>query len=142
MAIAQAVTSSFKSEVLQGIHDLAVNGDTFKIALYNSSANLSSATVVYDPANEVSGGGYTTGGATLTNLGVSLSGTIAYSSWNNVSWANAGFSAAGALIYNASKGNKAVAVLNFGGTYTWSSTDTATVIFPPNTSTTAIIIFN
>ena len=142
MAITQALTTSFKAEILQGVHDLAANGDTFKIALYNASADLSSATAIYTAINEASGGSYVAGGKALTNIGVTSSGTVAYSSWDDISWANAGFSAAGALIYNASKGNKAVAVLNFGGTYTWASTDTATVTFPANNSTTAVVIIN
>ena len=142
MAITQSITTSFKSEVLQAVHNFASSGgDTFKIALYSSSANLSSATTVYTTSGEITGTGYTAGGKTLTNLGVATSGTTAYSSWSNISWTTSTITASGALIYNASKGNKAVAVLNFGGDYS-TTASTFTVTFPSNTSTTAVIIFN
>lgn len=117
------------------------SGDTFKIALYTSSATLSSATTVYASSNESSGAGYTAGGGTLTNLGVSLSGTTAYLSWNDYTWSNATITAAGALIYNSSKSNKAVAVFSFGASYS-STAGNFTVSFPANTSSTAVIILN
>lgn len=117
------------------------SGDTFKLALYTSSATLDSSTTVYSSSNESSGPGYTAGGATLTNLGTSLSGTTAYLSWDNYTWTTATISAAGALIYNASRGNKAVAVLSFGATYS-STAGNFTITFPANTSTTAVIILN
>lgn len=138
--IAQALTSSFKKEILQGVHNL--DTDTFKLALYTSNADLSSATPAYFALGETSGTGYTAGGSTLTNLGVSLSGTIAYASWDNISWTNSEFQAAGGLIYNASKGNKSVAVLNFGGTYSTNTSVPFTVTFPFNDSTTAPVIIN
>lgn len=142
MAVTQAITSSFKAEVLQGIHDLSGSGDTFKIALYGSNANINSSTTVYTADGETTGTGYTAGGLALTNLGVSVSGTIAYTSWGNAYWPDANISAAGALIYNASKGNKSVAVLNFGGTYTWEYSTTPQVTFPADSSATAVVIFN
>lgn len=117
------------------------SGDTFKIALYTSSATLSSATTVYSSSNESSGTGYTAGGGTLTNLGTSLSGTTAYLSWDNYTWSSATISAAGALIYNTSKNNAAVAVLSFGATYS-STSGNFTVTMPANTSSTAIIILS
>lgn len=142
MAITQALCSSFKQELLQGVHNFsAVGGDTFKIALYTSAATLSSSTTVYSATNEASGTGYTAGGQTLTNVGVSLSGTTAYLDFNDVTWTTATISAAGALIYNSSESNKAVAVLSFGGTYS-STAGNFTLTFPANTSTTAIIILN
>ena len=136
MAITQALPSSMKQELLQAVHNF--NSDVFKIALYTSSATLDSTTTVYTTSNEVVGTNYTAGGAALTNLGVSLSGTTAYLSWNDATWANSTISAAGALIYNTSKANKAVAVLNFGGTYT-STNGNFVVVFPANTSSTAVI---
>lgn len=140
MAITQAVCASFKQETLEGVHNFsATGGDTFYIALYTSSANLSSYTTVYTSIGETSGTGYTAGGQMLTNLGVTLSGATAYTSFDDITWSGAFISAAGALIYNASKSNKAVAVLNFGGTYT--STVDFSVTLPPNTSTTALIGF-
>ena len=137
--ITQALTSSFKSELLQGIHNLAT--DTFYLALYTPSASIDSTTTVYTTLGETSGTGYTAGGQLLTNLGVSLSGTIAYANWANETWANSTITASGGLIYNASKGNRSVAVLNFGGAYSTTNAP-FTVSFPPNTSTTATVIIN
>lgn len=142
MAITQAICSSFKQELLEGVHNFsAVGGDTFKIALYTSSATLSAATTAYTASNEASGTGYTAGGQTLTNVGVSLSGTTAYLDFDDVTWSSATISAAGALIYDSSQSNKAVCVLSFGGTYS-STNGNFTVTFPAATSTTAIIILN
>ena len=142
MAITQALASAFKSEVLQGIHNFAAaGGDTFKLALYTSAANLDSTTTVYTTSGESSGPGYTAGGQTLTNVGVSLSGTTAFLDFNDVTWTSASISAAGALIYNSTDSNKAVAILSFGGTYT-STNGNFTVTFPAATSSTAIIILN
>ena len=135
--ITQALTGSFKQELLQGVHDF--DADTFKLALYTTDSNISSSTTEYTTINEVVGTGYTAGGATLTNLGVTLSGTTAYASWDEYTWANSTLTTAGALIYNASKGNRSVAVLNFGGSYSTSDAP-FTVTFPAYTSTTAPII--
>lgn len=137
--ITQALTSSFKVEVLQGVHDF--DNDVFKLALYEQNANLSSTTTEYTTAGESTGSGYTAGGIELENLGVSVSGTIAYTNWNSPNWGLVTLSTAGGLIYNASKGNKSVAVLNFGGLYTYDNAN-LTVPFPANTSTTAVVIFN
>ena len=117
------------------------SGDTFKIALYTSSASLDSSTTVYSSSNESSGPGYTAGGGTLTNLGTSLSGTTAYLSWDNYTWSSATISAYGALIYNTSKNNAAVAVLSFGATYS-STNGNFQITFPANTSSTAVIILS
>ena len=135
--ITQCLTASFKKELLQGIHNF--DTDVFKIALYTSASDLSSATTIYTALGETSGTGYTAGGATLTNLGVTLSGTTAYTSWGSYTWSNSTLTTAGALVYNASKGNRSVAVLNFGGTYSTSDAP-FTVTFPANTSTTAPVI--
>ena len=138
--ITQCLTSSFKQELLEGIHDFSeTGGDTFKIALYTSSANLDSTTLIYATTNEVVGTGYTAGGGTLVNLGITLSGTTAYTSWEDFTWSNSTLTTAGALIYNASKANRSVAVLNFGGSYSTSAAP-FTVTFPANTSTTAPVI--
>lgn len=138
--IVQALTTSFKREILQGVHNL--DTDTFKIALYTTNANISASTPIYTSTGESTGAGYTAGGQTLTNLGVTASGTVAYASWNNVTWTGLVTQCAGALIYNASKSNKSVAVLNFGGTYTTSASVPFVVTFPNNSSSTAIIIIN
>jgi hypothetical protein len=134
MSIVQTQTTSFKKELYQAIHDLST--DTIKIALYTGNANLNEDTTVYIATNEVSGTGYTAGGETMTGVAISSSGYVAYANWNNVSW-TAALTARCALIYNASKGNKSIAVLDFGSDKT--STTTFTITMPANTSTTALI---
>lgn len=136
MAISQAMCSSFKQELLKGEHDFDV--DTFKIALYTSSATLSAATTVYSTSNEVAGAGYTAGGNTLAGTTVSLSGTTAFVDFSDTTWSTSSITARGALIYNASKSNKAVAVLDFGSDKT-STSGAFTVQFPANTATDALI---
>ena len=134
MRIVQTQTTSFKKELYQAIHDLST--DTIKIALYTGNADLNEATTVYSSTNEVSGTGYTAGGQVMTGVAISSSGYVAYVNWANVSW-TAALTARCALIYNASKGNKSVAVLDFGSDKT--STTTFTITMPANTSTTALI---
>lgn len=148
MALSQTLTTSFKVEILDGIHNFGTGvvrattaADTFKIALYSTLASLDSTTTVYSTTEEVTGTGYTAGGNTLVISQAPTSTnteTIAWLNFENSSWANASFSAAGALIYNSTQGNKAVAVLNFGGTKTVSN-QTFTVTFPASTSSAAII---
>ena len=148
MALSQTLTTSFKVEILDGIHNFGTGvvrattaADTFKIALYSTLASLDSTTTVYSTTEEVTGTGYTAGGNTLVISQAPTSTnteTIAWLNFDNSSWANASFSAAGALIYNSTQGNKAVAVLNFGGTKTVSN-QTFTVTFPASTSSAAII---
>ena len=141
MAITQAVCSSFKQELLGGVHNFtASTGDVFKIALYTSAATLDSTTTVYSSTNEASGTGYTAGGNTLTTAtgSVFISGTTAYIDFDDSTWASSTISAAGALIYNSSKSNKAVLVLSFGGTYS-STSGNFTVQFPAATSSTAVL---
>lgn len=133
--IVQTQTTSFKVEVYEGVHDLLT--DTLKIALYTANANLDAATTGYTTTEEVIGTGYTAGGQTLTGVTVESSGTTAYVNFANVTWNPASFTTRGALIYNASKGNKAIAVLNFGNDKT--CTTTFTVTMPANTNTTALI---
>ena len=112
MAITQAIPTSFKAEILQGIHDSA---DTYKIALYTNAATLGASTTAYSATNEVVGTGYTAGGVTLSGFNVTTSGTTAILDWTgDPSWANATITARGALIYNSSKSNKAVYILDFG----------------------------
>jgi hypothetical protein len=143
MAITQAMCTTFKQEAMQGVHNLsAIGGDVFKLALYTSSANLSETTTVYTSVGEVtSGAGYTAGGNALTNLGVLYSGTIAYTSFGDLSFPSSTITAFGALIYNSTKANKAVAVINFGSNKS-SLNSTFTVRFPPNNATSAIIRFD
>jgi type IV pilus biogenesis protein CpaD/CtpE len=134
MTIVQTQTTSFKKELYQGIHDLST--DTIKVALYTGSANLNAATTVYSSTNQVVATGYTAGGQVMTGVAISSDGYTAYVNWSNVSWTSA-LTARCALIYNASKGNKSVAVLDFGSDKT--STTTFTITMPANTSTTALI---
>jgi hypothetical protein len=135
MAFDQTLTTSFKQEILLGVHDL--DTDTLKMALYLGSANLGAATTVYTTAGETSGAGYVAGGNTLTGVTVLTSGTTAYVDFANSSWNPASFTARGALIYNASKGDKAIAVLDFGADKT--TTTVFTVQMPANTATNALI---
>ena len=126
MTITTALCNSFKQEVLEGVHS---SGDTYKIALYSSAATLGAATTAYSTTNEVSGTGYTAGGATLSGLLTGLSGSTAYMTFSDPSWANASITARGCLIYNSSKSNKAVAAFDFGGDVT-STNGTFTVDLP------------
>ena len=138
MPISQAMCSSFKQQLFLGEHDL--DTDTIKMALYISAATLDASTTVYSTSNEVSSSGtnYTAGGNTLTGATVSLSGTTAFVDFADTSWTTATFTARGALIYNSSKSNKAIAVLDFGSDKT-STNGTFTVQMPANTSTDALI---
>ena len=137
MAIFQTQTLSFRQEMLQGVHDLLT--DTLKMALYTSASNINEDTTVYTTTAEVSGGGYSAGGQVITGADISASNGIVYVTFNNVVWTPATFTAAGGLIYNASKGNKSIAVLSFGADKTASGT--FTVQMPPNTSSSALLRF-
>ena len=136
MAITQAMASSFKQQILLGEHDL--DTDDIKIALYTSAATLSAATTVYSTSNEVVGAGYTAGGNTLTGATVSLSGTTAYVDFSDTTWTTATITARGALIYNSSKSNKAIAVLDFGADKT-TTAGNFVVQFPTNDASSAIV---
>lgn len=140
MAITQAMCTSFKVELLQGIHDFtASTGDVFKLALYTSSATLGATTTVYSSSNEVSASGsYSAGGGSLTNITPTASGTTALTDFDDLSFTSATITARGALIYNSSESNKAVAVLDFGGDKI-STAGTFTIQFPAATSSDAII---
>ena len=139
MAISSAICTSFKQEILDGTHNFtASSGDTFKIALYTSSASLGASTTAYSTSNEISGTGYTAAGATLTSVTPTTSGTTALCDFADVSFTSASFTANGALIYNSSQSNKAVAVIAFGGEKTVSS-GTFTIQFPTADASNAII---
>lgn len=146
MAISQAMSTSFKVEILDGIHNFGTGvvrastaADTFKIALYTSSASLDATTTAYTTSGEVVGTGYTAGGNTLTISVVPVSsGTTAYLSFSNTSWSSATITARGALIYNSTQGNKAVAVLDFGSDKS-SSSGTFTISFPTADASSAIL---
>jgi|TARA_R100000426_G_scaffold622_4_gene1163 poly-gamma-glutamate capsule biosynthesis protein CapA/YwtB (metallophosphatase superfamily) len=142
MAITSAICNSFKQEVLVGTHNFtATTGHTFKIALFTSSATLGASTTAYSTSNEItnsSGTAYTAGGATLTSVTPTLSGSTAVCDFNDVSFSSASFTANGALIYNDTQSDKAVAVIAFGGDKTVSS-GTFTIQFPAADATNAII---
>ena len=142
MAITSAICTSFKQEILVGTHNFtATSGDTFKIALFTSSATLGASTTAYSTSNEItnsSGTAYTAGGATLTSVTPTTSGTTALCDFADVSYTSASFTANGALIYNSTQSDKAVAVIAFGGDKTVSS-GTFTIQFPTADASNAII---
>jgi len=143
MAIQQGLTNSFKQEMLQAGQNLLT--DTLYMALYTAFADIGPLTTVYIPTNEVIGTGYAAGGVAVTGatLGTQTTGPDAgtvYVDFNNVSWPGANFVARGALIYNVTRSNKTVAVLDFGSDKTFTSANN-TVTMPANTATTALIRF-
>lgn len=111
MAITTAICNSYKQEILKGVHS---STDTYKIALYTSSATLNASTTAYSATNEVSGAGYDAGGKTLTGYVSGLSTGTAYITFDDPSWTSSTITARGCLIYNSSKSNKAVACFDFG----------------------------
>jgi hypothetical protein len=133
MSIVQTQTTSFKAELYSGVHNLLT--DTLRIALYTAEADLNESTTVYSATAEVVGAGYVAGGVTLTGVSINSSGYTAYVNFNNVSF-GASVTARCALIYNASKANRAIAVLDFGSDKTSAS---FTITMPQNTATTALI---
>jgi len=134
MALTQTMTTSFKAELPQAVHNLLSN--SIKIALYTSAATLNADTTVYTTSNEVVASGYTAGGNVLTGVTINTANNVAYISFNNPVF-NAALTARGALIYNATAGNKSVAVLDFGADKT--SAATFTITLPTNTSDSAIL---
>ena len=153
MAITQAMTTSFKQEILQGIHNFTNGsgggtttttgtGNVFKIALYTSSATLSAATTAYSTSNEVSGTNYIAGGNTLTNVTPTTSSTTALTDFADTTWSSSSMTARGALIYNSSTtagtADRAIVVLDFGADKTSTSGD-FTIQFPAASASEAII---
>jgi len=142
------LATSFKVELARGLHCFdngapagSASQNVFKIALYDNSATLTAATTAYTSSGELAAsGGYSTGGATLANnIQPASTGTTAFWSWTvNPSWGSATFTAYGALIYNSTNSNRAVAVLDFGGAKTVSA-GTFTIVLPANDSTNAIL---
>lgn len=139
MAITQAMCTSFKQQLLTGTHDFTNGtGDTFKIALFTSSATLGAATTAYSTTNETSGTGYTAGGNTLTNVTPTSSGTTAFTDFADTTWSTASITARGALIYNSTEADAAVVVLDFGADKTSTAGD-FTIQFPTADASNAII---
>ena len=133
MSIVQTQTTSFKTELYQGVHDLST--DTLKIALYTASADLNQNTTIYSTANEVTGTGYTAGGVVLTGVTINSSDYTAYVDFADVVF-GASVTARCALIYNVTQGNKSIAVLDFGSDKTSSN---FTITMPANTASAALI---
>lgn len=139
MAISTAFCTSFKQGLMQGLHDFDnPGGNTFKIALYTSSATLGASTTAYSATDEVTGTGYTAGGNTLTSVSPTTSGTTAYVDFADTTWASSTITANGALIYNANSSNASCVVLAFGSDKSSSNGD-FTIVFPTANSTDAII---
>jgi len=140
MSIQQGLTNSFKQEMLQAGQNLAT--DTLRMALYTAFSDIGPLTTVYTATNEVTGTGYVAGGVAVTGATISTdvnTGTV-YVDFADVSWPGANFVARGALIYNVTRSNKSVAVLDFGSDKTFSAVSN-TVTMPVNSATTALIRF-
>jgi len=139
VAISTAMCTSFKSQLMSALHDFDnPGGNTFKIALYTSSATLGASTTVYSTSNEVTGTGYSAGGNTLTSVSPTTSGTTAYVDFADTTWSNSTITANGALIYNANSSNAAVVTLAFGSDKSSSNGDFV-IVFPTANATDAII---
>jgi len=140
MAITQAMCTSFKKELMTGTHDFTNStGNTFKLALYTSSATLDASTTAYSATNEASGTGYSAGGGTLTNVTPTTSGTTALTDFADLTFSSATITANGALIYNdTAAGDPSVVVLAFGGDKSSSAGD-FTIQFPTADASNAII---
>lgn len=138
MAISQALCTSFKTELLTATHDFTNGANAFKIALFTSAATLGADTTAYATTEEVVGTGYTAGGNTLTNVTPTSTGTTAFTDFADTTWSSATITARGALIYNSTESDKAVAVLDFGSDKTSTAGD-FTIIFPTADASNAII---
>ncbi len=139
MAISTAMCTSFKQELLVGTHNFtATSGNSFKLALYTSSASLGAGTTAYTTSNEVSGTGYTAAGAALTSVTPTTSGTTAFCDFADLTFSSSTITANGALIYNDTQSDKAVCTLAFGGDKTSTSGD-FTISFPTADASSAII---
>ena len=142
MAISSAICNSFKQEILVGTHNFtASSGNSFKLALYTSSASLGASTTAYSATNEISnssGSAYTAGGKVITSVTPVLDGSTAVCDFADVSFTSASFTANGCLIYNDTQSDKAVCVVAFGGDKTVSS-GTFTIQFPAAAASTAIV---
>ena len=140
MAITQAMCTSFKKEILEAVHNFTnSSGNTFKVALYTSSASLDASTTAYTTSNEVSGTGYTAKGNTLTNVTPTTSGTTALTDFADTTWSSSTITARGAMIFNESaSGDPSVLILNFGADKSSRSGD-FTIAFPAADASNAII---
>ena len=139
MAIIQTLTTSFKVEVAQALHNFTTGtGNVFKLALYTANADLGASTTAYTASGEVSGTNYTAGGIILTNITPSFQGTTSYWSFQDATFTNVTLTTNGALIYNSTNGNRSVAVLNFGVNIT-KTAQNLVITFPVNDATNAVL---
>ena len=139
MAITSTLTTSFKKELLEAVHFFKNSGgDTFKLALYTSSATMGAATTAYATTNQVTGTNYTAGGGTLTRVDPTSSGTTGFTDFADLTFGTATVTARGCLIYNSTDSNKSVATIDFGGDKTSTAGD-FTIVFPAAAASTAII---
>ena len=139
MAIIQTLTTSFKVELAQGLHNFTTGtGDVFKLALYTANADLGASTTAYITAGESSGTNYSAGGITLTNITPSFQGTTAYWSFEDATFSNVTLTTNGALIYNSTNGNRSVCVLNFGVNIT-KTAQNLVITFPVDDAQNAVM---
>jgi len=139
MAISSTLTTSFKKELLEAVHNFKLSGgDTFKLALYTSSATMGASTTAYATTNQVTGTNYTAGGASLTRIDPTSSGTTGFTDFADLTFGTATVTARGCLIYNSSDSNVSVATIDFGGDKTSTAGD-FTIVFPAAAASTAII---
>tara|TARA_R100000995_G_C3482622_1_gene124974 strand:- start:337 stop:765 length:429 start_codon:yes stop_codon:yes gene_type:complete len=139
MAIDSTLTTSFKKELLEATHNFsATGGNSFKLALYTSSASIGATTTAYTTSNEASGTNYTAGGAALTNVAPTTGGTTGFTDFNDLTFSTATVTARGCMIYNDTNSDKSVACIDFGGDKTSTAGD-FTIVFPAAAASTAII---
>jgi len=139
MAIIQTLTTSFKVELAQGLHNFtASTGNVFKLALYTANADLGASTTAYTAAGEASGTNYTAGGIVLTNITPTFQGTTAYWTFDTATFTNVTLTTNGALIYNSTNGNRSVAVLNFGVNIS-KTAQNLVITFPAADATNAVL---
>tara|TARA_R100001082_G_C4323256_1_gene142114 strand:- start:148 stop:573 length:426 start_codon:yes stop_codon:yes gene_type:complete len=138
MALTSAIANSFKQELLVEGHNLTNGADSIKLALYTSSATLGAGTTVYVTTGQATGTNYSAGGNALTNVTPALSGSTAICDFADLTFGTATVTARGCLIYNSTNGNKAIAVIDFGGDKT-STAGNFTIVFPAANATAAII---
>tara|TARA_R100000458_G_C8177329_1_gene175635 strand:+ start:308 stop:736 length:429 start_codon:yes stop_codon:yes gene_type:complete len=139
MAITSTLTTSFKKELLEGTHNFAASGgNSFKLALYTSSATLGATTTAFTTTGQSSGTNYTSGGAALTNIAPTSSGTTGFTDFSDLTFGTATVTARGCMIYNDTNSDKSVATIDFGGDKTSTAGD-FTIVFPAAAASTAII---
>jgi hypothetical protein len=137
MTIYQGLTTSFKVDILNGLQNIA--SDTLKMSLYTAYATLNQDTTAYVTDNEITGTGYTVGGKQLSNVTIQNNSNTVFVSFDNPTWNPAEFTTRGALIYNATKSNASIAVLDFGADKIQAGNNTFTVVLPPDTASSALI---